>query len=204
MHNIVVVPLGKVSDDAIASAVAILNGSQSCFDFQVAANRLVLPEPDITVNPTGDGQLLRGYSWNALFDLLERTSAGLDTSVVVGVLDKPIEKHLFIKGNSTKDAAIVSSSGWPLMTALPVSVFVASSLVDVAAWMLASDQWHHHDDTRGCIGDYCRVKADVLQGVCSGNICPDCDKTLRDDLGQEAYDAVRSMLRAVANVAANA
>ena len=179
--------------------MAILNVSQSCFDFQVAANRLQLPESDITVSPTADGQLLRGYSWNTLFDLLERAGAVLDTSLVVGVLDKPIEKHLFIKGNSTKDVAIVSSSGWPLMTELPVGVFVASSLVYVAAWMLASDQWHHHDDTRGCIGDYCRVKADVLKGIVSGNICPDCDKALRSALGPAEYDAVRNMLKAVAD-----
>jgi|GEM_PF-6888506 len=132
--NVTIVPLGDVPSDAMASAVAILNESQDQFDFQLAANRVALPDPDIAVTTTADGQSQPGYSWDILFRLLEQ--ARVNASAVVGVLEKPIEKNFFAKGDRARGMTIASSFGWADISTLPASIYLSNTIVHACVWSL--------------------------------------------------------------------
>ena len=57
-----------------------------------------------------------------------------------------------------------------------------------------------HEPPIGCINDFCRMKPDIRFGLVAGNICPNCEASLRQfGLRSEALDAI---YRILANVRA--
>lgn len=186
-NTVAVVGMGQMPDSVVATAVAMLNQAQGYFTFQVLPDEIALPEPDLE----------RRHSLELLRDILERTKDIQGVPRLIGVMNEPVERNLFSHAWSEKGVGLITADSWPLVSRLPVEMFVATDLTHTLASLLVP-QWRHHEDTRACIGDYCRVKRDINWSILSGKICEECRESL-SSMPQEAYQAVEQICAALQN-----
>jgi hypothetical protein len=76
--------------------------------------------------------------------------------------------------------AVVSVCDWERLSPLPAAAFVAQELVLHGSRLLGDCDPRElfHAETRGCLFDFCREKADVNHRLRYGEVCPQCQERL--------------------------
>jgi hypothetical protein len=178
-------------DGILSEAIDILTSAQDVFEFERAEQSITLSSPDIDDR----------HSWQSLNDLLVQANGPSDGSVLLGVLDQPIEKNYFLHVSPDIRVGFITTNQWASISDLPVKLQVAISIADATAMALVPG-WKSHKDPRGCLGDFCKVKKDKVQKIRNGAICDECRAVLEPGLGSERFEALENMLRAISARAA--
>lgn len=175
------------TDSSLEKSVSILKSvDQDQFEFEVLRETPKLAEPDMD----------DAYSWASIHSVLGAFKAGVDARVVIGVTSKPIEKNWFSHSEPESGTGIISIADWGTISDLPVEAYLANAVAQTTASILVSD-WEGHDDTRGCLGDFCGDKTHIVEAIIDGHICDECADILRRGLGQQGLDAIQSLVDAV-------
>lgn len=100
--------------------------------------------------------------------------------------------------------SVVSVCDWEQLSPLPVAAFLAQSLVMHSLRLRDSCDPRQllHEQTRGCLFDFCKEKADVNHKLRSGDVCPECRAKLTE-MGV-SVPAVLHMLETVRRLAIEA
>ena len=127
-------------------------------------------------------------------------------------LDEPSVKVVFVEPllrdgwfshwHAGERTAVISMAGWDQLSSLPEAAFMAYELVLYGLHALCAGydaMKMVHQETRGCLFDFCQKKADVAIKLQAGHICDACLEEL-SDLGIDR-DEVTELWRAVQTLA---
>ncbi len=115
---------------------------------------------------------------------------------------RPLSDNWFSHWHESRRAAVVSLAGWGGGYAVPVEAFVAYEVILHGLRTLglcwAPEQWMH-EDTRGCLFDFCENRQDMEIKLQAADLCPSC----RDTLGANGVplDRLRRLLEVVRTLA---
>jgi hypothetical protein len=133
---------------------------------------LAISQPDAT------SALEPGDEIQLLYDALGRS---VPAGVRVYFTPRPLADGWFSHWHDDRSAAVVSLAGWAAGQAVPVEAFVAYELILHGLRALGAcwtpDRWMH-DETRGCLFDFCAVRQEIERKLQAADLCPSCRATL--------------------------
>jgi hypothetical protein len=180
-----VVGLGHDVAAVVERSVALLNEGQDRFVFS-GSQGPDLPPQDL------DG----AYSWDLLDLFLRREKERIAAHYLFGIVAEPIEHNYFSHAQRKEGFCCITTSDWDYLCRLPVHSYVAYSIVRNLVGMLIGKS-HRHEDTRGCIYDFCRRKSDYSFKIRTADICPECLDFLKALLEPETLETIVALLEKV-------
>lgn len=146
---------------------------------------------DADVLDQGREQFLARASWSSV------PGAGMR----IVFTEYGLEDRWFTHWHQDQRTAVVSLHQWDKVSELPATAFVARTIVK--AWMRtlspSFDPYQMlHEETRGCLFDFCGQKSDINCGLRSGTVCRECNGIM-ESMGlpleriQRVLDAVRNL-----------
>jgi Ca-activated chloride channel family protein len=135
--------------------------------------------PGEPVPPTGPptAEMTRAEQRGAVFPLGHPLDG---RPVTLLVTPRPLEGNRFSTWHDTARAAVVSTAGTD--SRAPVAAFLAYEVVLHGlrvAWGEWSPETLMHEETRGCLFDFCRVRSDLDVKLHSATLCHGCRERLR-------------------------
>jgi hypothetical protein len=158
---------------------------QDLFRFQVVAGAS-LPDPD-------KGQV---YSFRLLDSLLLREKQRLGVRYLLGIMDQGNERNCFSHSRWRIGTGFITTFGWEYLSWLPTHAFVAYAIVRNVVTMLGGRR-SFHEETLGCLFDYCAHKPDYSFKIRTADICPECLDFLRTKLEPPDLDAIILLLEQI-------
>jgi len=124
-----------------------------------------------------------------------------DADVRLVFMRRGLRDRWFSHWNAETRTALVSLDSWEAIAPLPVAAFVADEIVLYGLFTLSrgyTPRMLMHEETRGCLFDFCAEKQDISFKLRTGDVCPDCRATLARirvpvERVQRMLDAVRGL-----------
>lgn len=125
---------------------------------------------------------MRGFAYSdQIFDLFPKVTNG---TIRVGIISAPIYNNFFsrVNGNNSVIISLNQSDELCQKAGKTKEEYITQSIISRMLWLLFRDTYSdkdiYHDDTRGCIFDFCaqknekvhKLKASMIDPVCKGRL----------------------------------
>ncbi len=129
-------------------------------------------------------------------------AAAPDANMRIVFTYRGLEDRWFSHSHDEHKTAVVSLAQWDEISELPPAAFVAHEIVFYGLGTLSSTYEPRrllHEDTRGCMFDFCSEKQDIDMQLRTGAICSECSRALyRSDLPVQRVDNLLDAVRRLA------
>jgi hypothetical protein len=166
-------------------AVTRLNTGQDRFHFHIVPGSC-LPPPD-------QGQ---AYSFQMLDLFLIQEKQRLGARYLLGIMDLPNENNYFSKTSFEEMVCFITTCDWEYLSSIPTFAFVGYAIVRNLVTMLGGRP-SFHEETRGCLFDFCAHKPDYSFKIRTADICSDCLDFVRTKLDPSDLDVIVILLERI-------
>lgn len=127
-----------------------------------------------------------------VFDLLAEVPRG-DGELVFGILDARVSGNLFGARDTERGQAFCTIFDWGFLSHLRVLGFV---VYQCAAYLLrlSVPQLSFHDETLGCVQDYCAIKPDFQWKLRTAGLCASCGSLVDGFLPRDDFAVIVAIL----------
>lgn len=121
---------------------------------------------------------------------------------VFGLLENAVTDFAFGHKDVGQGVAFTSSAAWAMLSHLPVQAFL---LYQCAAYALrfAVPSLAMHDETLGCVQDFCKRKHEFGFKLRTADFCPECTEVIARALSKDERGAIIDLLEAARQLALN-
>jgi hypothetical protein len=129
----------------------------------------------------------------------------LDAGLAIAFVPLQLADSWFSHWHADRSTAVVSTFGWEQTAGVPLAAFVAYELLHHGLRRLGPryqpEDWAHQD-TRGCLFDFCALKPEIEIKLQTAALCDECWKRLLDiGAPMESLERLLDVLRELAHAA---